>query len=113
MTRAGASDNIWPMARDPDDFDSIYRRSANYFGDQPDRILVDHIGLIDRRRPALDVGAGQGRNAMFLAEHGTRVDAIDPSAEAVAATFLAMGPQPCPAGRRRRAAHKWDIAPAL
>jgi SAM-dependent methyltransferase len=73
------------MARDREDFDSIYRCSADYFGTRPERILVEHVDLIDRRRTALDVGAGQGRNALFLAQRGIRVDAIDPSAEAMAA----------------------------
>jgi cyclopropane fatty-acyl-phospholipid synthase-like methyltransferase len=67
------------------DFDDAYRVSAGYFGDGPERILVAHVGDVDKRRPALDVGAGQGRNAFFLAERGVRVDAIDPSAEAVRA----------------------------
>jgi SAM-dependent methyltransferase len=75
------------MTGQRDDFDAIYRRSADYFGERPEEILVAHIDEIDRNRPALDVGAGQGRNALFLAEHGISVDAIDPSAEAVAAVI--------------------------
>jgi cyclopropane fatty-acyl-phospholipid synthase-like methyltransferase len=66
-----------------DDFDAVYRQSANYFGGEPEAILVAHIDAIDRNRPALEAGAGQGRNAFYLAECGIRVDAIDPSAEAV------------------------------
>ena len=66
-----------------DDFDAMYRQSADYFGGRPEEILVAHIGAVDRSRRALDVGAGQGRNAFYLAKHGIRVDAIDPSSEAV------------------------------
>jgi len=61
----------------------MYRHSADYFGGEPEEILVAHIDAVDRNRPALDVGAGQGRNAFYLAKHGIRVDAIDPSAESV------------------------------
>lgn len=72
------------MSQQNEDFDFIYRRSSEYFGDQPETILIDHVGLIDKLRPALDVGAGQGRNSAFLAARGIQVDAIDPSTEAVA-----------------------------
>lgn len=66
------------------DFDAFYRHSGDYFGTAPAEILVAHAGLIDKERPVLDIGAGQGRNALFLAAQGLRVDAIDPSAEAIA-----------------------------
>jgi len=69
-----------------DQFDAAYRHSDRYFGDGPDKLLVEFRGILDPGRPALDVGAGQGRNAVYLAESGFEVDALDPSAEAILAT---------------------------
>jgi cyclopropane fatty-acyl-phospholipid synthase-like methyltransferase len=34
---------------------------------------------MNKSKPVLDIGAGQGRNAFFLAREGFMVDAIDPS----------------------------------
>jgi SAM-dependent methyltransferase len=64
-------------------FDRAYRDTDHYFGERPERILVDFAALIDQSRPALDVGAGQGRNSFYLARLCAGVDAIDPSQEAV------------------------------
>lgn len=67
------------------EFEDAYRESADYFGHDPDRLLIDHA---DRIRPAgavLDIGIGQGRNAFYLAEHGFIVHGIDTSHEAVQA----------------------------
>ncbi len=70
-------------------FDDAYRKHEGYFGEGPERLLIDHVHLIDSTRPALDVGAGQGRNSLFLARKGIEVDAIDPSDEAVRTTASA------------------------
>jgi tellurite methyltransferase len=43
---------------------------------KPSSILKKHIGLLPRGR-ALDLAAGQGRNAVFLAEHGFGAEAVD------------------------------------
>jgi SAM-dependent methyltransferase len=72
------------MKDERDHFDDCYGAFDAYFGDEPERILVDFLGSIDPARPALDLGAGQGRNAVFLARNGVSVDAVDPSREAVA-----------------------------
>ncbi len=71
------------------EFNAAYRASNQYFGDKPEKILLEHASRLDTNRPGLDIGAGQGRNAVFLAQSGIRVDAIDPSAEAVEATARA------------------------
>ena len=69
-------------------WDSFYAdrgRPIPFFADKPDESLV---ALLDREgvEPgrALDLGSGPGRNALFLAERGFSVDAVDLSAEAVA-----------------------------
>src|SRR5512135_3442044 len=43
--------------------------------DPPSEFLVAHAALLHGR--ALDIAAGAGRNALFLARRGLRVDAID------------------------------------
>jgi 2-polyprenyl-3-methyl-5-hydroxy-6-metoxy-1,4-benzoquinol methylase len=60
-------------------YDDVYRTHRDYFGAKPVQLLVDHHHLIDRSKPVLDVGAGQGRNTIYLAQQGFTVDAIDPS----------------------------------
>ncbi len=61
------------------DFDDLYRGKKDYFGSEPEALLLKHQGLLSPDLPILDVGAGQGRNALHLARRGWRVDAIDPS----------------------------------
>ncbi|GAA3638039.1 class I SAM-dependent methyltransferase [Kineosporia mesophila] len=58
-------------------------RSVPFFTNKPDENLVAHLEA-GRIRPgrALDLGAGPGRNALFLASRGFSVDAIDLSDEA-------------------------------
>ncbi len=64
-------------------YDEAYRQCNDYFGQEPDRLLTQFVDQIDHNRPVLDVGSGQGRHAMYLAQRGIEVDAIDPSAVAV------------------------------
>lgn len=49
----------------------------------PDLMLLKYLSIIPRG-VALDLGAGGGRNATFLAEHGFEVDAFDRDGKAVA-----------------------------
>ena len=63
----------------PIDYDDTYRRTPGVFGEHPERILVDHEPRIERGFPVLDIGAGQGRNCLYLARRGSAVDALDPS----------------------------------
>jgi len=64
-------------------FDEAYRLADGYFGGQPERSLVGHVANVDAGRPVLDIGCGQGRNALFLAREGITVDALDPSSVAI------------------------------
>lgn len=59
-------------------------RGVPFFVDKPDENLVGYVegGLIRPGR-ALDLGCGPGRNALYLAERGWRVEAIDLSPKAV------------------------------
>jgi len=49
-------------------------------GTEPNPFLRKHIRLLPRGK-ALDVAAGEGRNAVFLAQHGFDVEAVDISKE--------------------------------
>jgi len=64
-------------------YDSQYGETEHFFGREPEVILRQHLSCLDPRRPVLDIGVGQGRNTLFLARHGFRIDAIDPSTVAV------------------------------
>lgn len=64
-------------------YDDTYARHDNYFGSQPEPLLVTHTSRISADFPILDIGAGQGRHALFLAGHGHRVIAMDPSETAL------------------------------
>jgi hypothetical protein len=63
--------------------DCLYQEVPDAFGCEPERILRDLAGQIPRERPVLDVGVGQGRNAVYLARRGLTVFGIDPSRVAV------------------------------
>jgi 2-polyprenyl-3-methyl-5-hydroxy-6-metoxy-1,4-benzoquinol methylase len=59
-------------------WDSVYSQTRPIFSQQPTALLKYAI----RDRPpgkALDIGMGQGRNAIFLAQQGWDVTGFDPS----------------------------------
>jgi len=64
-------------------YNKSYSKTNNVFGSNPEKILIDYVDKIDKSKPVLDIGAGQGRNTFYLAVRGFRIDAIDPSSVAV------------------------------
>ena len=60
-----------------------YRSDEFNLPDTPSPLLEEFVASLPNGR-ALDVATGTGRNALFLAEHGYRVDAVDISDEALA-----------------------------
>ena len=60
-------------------YDETYSNTKAAFGTEPETVLINHFHKLDKSKPVLDIGAGQGRNAFFLAREGFTVDAIDPS----------------------------------
>ncbi len=62
-----------------ENWDDLYSETTDYFGAEPDPSLARFVDLLDPSRTVLDVGCGQGRNTLFLAQRGFDVDAIDPS----------------------------------
>ncbi|MFC1682712.1 class I SAM-dependent methyltransferase [Candidatus Zixiibacteriota bacterium] len=65
------------------DFDRIYRTTKNYFGESSNPLLEQYRAHIDKSNRILDLGAGQGRNTLFLARLGHGIDAVDPSQVAI------------------------------
>jgi SAM-dependent methyltransferase len=63
-------------------WNKVYSADQPIFLQQPTALLVD---AVKDRRPgkALDIGMGQGRNAIFLARQGWDVTGFDPSDEGV------------------------------
>lgn len=64
-------------------YDEQYANVKALFGTEPEDILVQFADRLEPGSVVLDVGAGQGRNAIFLAERGCLVDALEPSIVAV------------------------------
>lgn len=60
------------------EYDRLYAETDDYFGEDPDPLLVRFTHRLDPLKPVLDIGAGQGRNSVYLARKGLHVDAIDP-----------------------------------
>lgn len=58
-------------------FDKFYSKETLSFGDEPAEALRGFVRATSYRGRALDLGAGDGRNALFLAESGYDVTAVD------------------------------------
>jgi len=67
---------------DAAEWDSRYAKAELEWGAEPNRFLVDEVEGLEPGR-ALDVAAGEGRNAVWLAERGWSVTAVDFSGVAV------------------------------
>lgn len=63
-------------------WDARYAGGDLVWGEQPNQFVVDELAGLPPGR-ALDLGAGEGRNALWLAGLGWRVTAVDFSAVAV------------------------------
>ena len=70
--RPGAINEVITMK-----YDEAYDNTEHMFGREPETILKQYHAALDRTRPVLDIGAGQGRHAIFLARQGVTVDAVD------------------------------------
>ncbi|MDM7991391.1 class I SAM-dependent methyltransferase [Arthrobacter sp. zg-Y877] len=74
-------------------------RPVPFFADKPDENLARWVNdEVFAPTRVLDIGSGPGRNALFLAENGYTVDAVDLSSEAVAW------------GRERAAARRLEVS---
>lgn len=64
------------------DWDDQYRSGSYTPREYPSDLLVEYIDWLPDGT-ALDIATGNGRNAIYLAEHGYDVDALDISEEAL------------------------------
>jgi len=64
-------------------YDGTYAEHSSYFGSQASRLLDRYAQLLPADARVLDIGVGQGRNALGLAERGCRITGIDTSATAL------------------------------
>ena len=60
-------------------WDQRYTTPDYVYGTMPNEFLVEQISIIHKVK-ALCLAAGEGRNAVWLAENGFRVTAVDASA---------------------------------
>ena len=67
---------------DRHDWDARYAGEQLVWSAEPNRFLVAEVDGLPPGR-ALDVACGEGRNAIWLAEHGWMVTAVDFSAVAI------------------------------
>ncbi len=66
-------------------YDRQYSEFKAVFGTTPERSLERFSNDLEPCSMVLDIGAGQGRNALFLARQGFTVHALEPSGVAAAA----------------------------
>ena len=64
------------MKADQKRWDERFGKKEFALGKEPNPFLKKHIHLFPKGR-ALDIASGEGRNAVFLAQHGFEVDAVD------------------------------------
>ena len=81
-------DMLDSLLREPTDFwDSFYsnrEKSIPFFVNFPDENLVDYFEKeIFQRGNVLELGCGPGRNAIYFAEKGCTIDAVDISEESI------------------------------
>ena len=55
-----------------------YRQTDYFYGTAPNDFLAEHVGVLPKGR-ILCLAEGEGRNAVFLAEQGYDVVAVDGS----------------------------------
>lgn len=69
-------------------WDEKYSRPTFIFGKSPVQFLAENYQYIPYEGTVLDMGMGEGRNAVFLAQKGYKVTGIDISSVAVKKAYL-------------------------
>jgi SAM-dependent methyltransferase len=65
------------------EFDSLYSQNPDFFGSDPHPLLTQFGNQIPTNGRVLDIGTGQGRNALPLARLGLQVTGIDTSGTSI------------------------------
>lgn len=68
----------------PDDFEGVYASGVQWSGNPNDALVREVSGLTPAT--AVDVGCGEGADAVWLADNGWTVTAVDPSDTAIERT---------------------------
>jgi tellurite methyltransferase len=63
-------------------WDRIFDTGAYVYGKDPSVFLRDHVALLPQGR-VLDIAMGEGRNAVFMAQKGFKVEGVDISEVAI------------------------------
>ena len=69
-------------------WDQRYSRSTFIYGKTPVKFLAENYHYLPFGSTVLDMGMGEGRNAVFLAQKGYKVTGVDISSVAVKKAFL-------------------------
>lgn len=59
-------------------YDKKYEKDC-YWGTQPNKLLAQNLDLLKGFQVVVDLGCGEGRDSLFLAEQGFKVIAVDKS----------------------------------
>lgn len=69
-------------------WDQRYSRPSFVYGKAPAKFLAENYEYIPFEATVLDMGMGEGRNAVFLAQKGYKVTGVDISSVAVKKSYL-------------------------
>ncbi|TYS16674.1 class I SAM-dependent methyltransferase [Rossellomorea vietnamensis] len=64
-------------------WDEQYSKVSKLWGFKPKETLVQYKNLIPKQGKVLDLGVGEGRNALYFAAHGFTVEGVDISTNAI------------------------------
>lgn len=64
-------------------WDQRYNKRVYVYGKQPAKFLAENFSYLSPSSTVLDIGMGEGRNAVFLASKGHKVTGIDISSVAI------------------------------
>ena len=70
------------------EWDQAYSRNSFIFGKTPAKFLAENYDYIPEGSTVLDMGMGEGRNAVFLAQKGHKVTGVDISSVAIKKSYL-------------------------